>query len=199
METLLKCRFMRIVLHGAQYDYDPNKLLETFQEFQQHLTQITDSDLHYRDKYRSLKSIIEVVEFRTSKPDFIIERGTNLQEFASMALRAMQVELDLLEKQIQYPSLFPKITEPKRRNALHWNHKEYSKTALMSLIVALDYVGACLDSKGDQAPFVAIVQTFEDALNIKLPNHYKTRDELLSQGDKRTKFLRQLLRALGSD
>jgi hypothetical protein len=36
----------------------------------------------------------------------------------------------------------------------------------MSLIVALDYVGACLESKGDQAPFVAIVQTFEDAFNI---------------------------------
>jgi hypothetical protein len=119
METLLKCRFMRIVLHGTQYDYDPNKLLETFQEFQQLLTQIADSDLQYRDKYRSLRSIIEVVEHRTSKPDFIIERGTNLQEFASMALRAMQVELDLLEKQIQYPLLFPKTTESTHRSSLH--------------------------------------------------------------------------------
>ena len=89
MNTILKCRFMRIVLHGSQYDYDPNMLLETFEEFQKCLAQVTDSEQTYPEKYRLLKSTIEVVDLRTSKPDFIVERGVNLQEFASMALRAM--------------------------------------------------------------------------------------------------------------
>lgn len=69
----------------------------------------------------------------------------------------------------------------------------------MSLIVALDSTKACVDTRGNQAPFIAIVNTFEIAFNIKMSNPYKMRDELLNQGDNRVKFIRQLLRALGSN
>ena len=190
---------MRMLLYGTRYDYDSEKLLESYKEFQDKLSQITDGEMPYQDKYRMIKSLYEVVDIKTQRAEYFMERGSNIRDYASIAMRMMQVEIDLLEKQLQNPTLFPQNRPNKVRNTVHWNHKEYSKTALMSLIVALDSVGACLDSKGDQAPFVAIVQTFEDAFNIKLPNHYKTRDELLSQGDKRTKFLRQLLRALGAE
>lgn len=199
MKTILECRLMRMLLHGTRYDYESEKLLDAYKEFHDKISQITDGEMPYQDKYRLIKSIYEVVDIKTQKAEYFVERGSNLRDFSSMTLRMMQVEIDLLEKQLQNPTLFPQNRPNKVRNTVHWNHKEYSKTALMSLIVALDYVGACLDSKGEQAPFVAIVQTFEDALNIKLPNHYKTRDELLSQGDKRTKFLRQLLRAIGAE
>ena len=199
MKNILECRLMRMLLYGTRYDYESEKLLDAYKEFHDKISQITDGEMPYQDKYRLIKSIYEVVDIKTQKAEYFVERGSNLRDFSSMTLRMMQVEIDLLEKQLQNPTLFPQNRPNKVRNTVHWNHKEYSKTALMSLIVALDYVGACLDSKGEQAPFVAIVQTFEDAFNIKLPNHYKTRDELLSQGDKRTKFLRQLLRALGAE
>ena len=108
------------------------------------------------------------------------------------------MELDLLEKQIQYPLLFPKETERRPRSTIYWNHKQFPKTALMSIIVAIDAVAASTDANGNQSSFISIVHTFEAAFNIMLPNPYKMRDELLSQGDNRTKFLKQMLRALGA-
>ena len=198
MKNILECRLMRMLLYGTRYDYESEKLLDAYKEFQDKLSQITDGDMPYQDKYRLIKSIYEVVDIKTQKAEYFIERGSNLRDFSSMTLRMMQVELDLLEKQLQNPTLFPKSMSTKVRNTVYWDTSNFSKAALVSLITAIDNLGVCLDKNGSRASFISIVKMFEESFNIELPYPYKTRDIILGQGDSRLKFLRQLLKALGS-
>lgn len=199
MERILQCRFMRTLLRGQKRDYDPNYLLASYQEFKTLLLSISDDNQNYREKFRTIKSLFELLELNLNSSRFQNERGENIMTFAQMASRQVSVELELLEKQLMYPELFSLNEKTPQLSPLHWNHSAYTKTALMSLIVALDGCNACSDSCGNQASFISIVNTCESAFNIKLPNPYKMRDELLSQGDHRTKFIRQLLKALGSN
>ena len=199
MKTILECRFMRILLYGTRYDYDSEKLLESYKEFQDMLSQITDGEMPYQDKYRILKSLYEAVNIKTQKTEYFIERGSNLRDFVSMALRMMQVEIDLLEKQLQNPTLFPRTRPDKVRNTVYWDTKNFSKAGLVSLITAIDILGVCLDKNGSQASFISIVKMFEESFNVELPQPYKTRDIILGQGESRLKLLRQLLKALGAE
>lgn len=199
MKTILECRFMRILLYGTRYDYDSEKLLESYKEFQDMLSQITDGEMPYQDKYRLIKSLYEAVNIKTQKTEYFIERGSNLRDFVSMALRMMQVEIDLLEKQLQNPTLFPKTRPDKVRNSVYWDTKNFSKAGLVSLITAIDILGICLDKNGSQASFISIVKMFEESFNVELSQPYKTRDIILGQGESRLKLLRQLLKALGAE
>lgn len=199
MKTILECRFMRILLYGTRYDYDSEKLLESYKEFQDKLSQITDGEMPYQDKYRLIKSLYEAVNIKTQKTEYFIERGSNLRDFVSMALRMMQVEIDLLEKQLQNPTLFPKTRPDKVRNTVYWDTKNFSKAGLVSLITAIDILGICLDKNGSQASFISIVKMFEESFNVELSQPYKTRDIILGQGESRLKLLRQLLKALGAE
>ena len=199
MKTILECRFMRILLYGTRYDYDSEKLLESYKEFHDMLSQITDGEMPYQDKYRLIKSLYEAVNIKTQKTEYFIERGSNLRDFVSMALRMMQVEIDLLEKQLQNPTLFPKTRPDKVRNTVYWDTKNFSKAGLVSLITAIDILGICLDKNGSQASFISIVKMFEESFNVELPQPYKTRDIILGQGESRLKLLRQLLKALGAE
>lgn len=199
MKTILECRFMRILLYGTRYDYDSEKLLESYKEFHDMLSQITDGEMPYQDKYRIIKSLYEAVNIKTQKTEYFIERGSNLRDFVSMALRMMQVEIDLLEKQLQNPTLFPKTRPDKVRNTVYWDTKNFSKAGLVSLITAIDILGICLDKNGSQASFISIVKMFEESFNVELPQPYKTRDIILGQGESRLKLLRQLLKALGAE
>lgn len=199
MKTILECRFMRILLYGTRYDYDSEKLLESYKEFHDMLSQITDGEMPYQDKYRLIKSLYEAVNIKTQKTEYFIERGSNLRDFVSMALRMMQVEIDLLEKQLQNPTLFPKIRPDKVRNTVYWDTKNFSKAGLVSLITAIDILGVCLDKNGSQASFISIVKMFEESFNVELSQPYKTRDIILGQGESRLKLLRQLLKALGAE
>lgn len=199
MKTILECRFMRILLYGTRYDYDSEKLLESYKEFHDMLSQITDGEMPYQDKYRLIKSLYEAVNIKTQKTEYFIERGSNLRDFVSMALRMMQVEIDLLEKQLQNPTLFPKTRPDKVRNTVYWDTKNFSKAGLVSLITAIDILGVCLDKNGSQASFISIVKMFEESFNVELSQPYKTRDIILGQGESRLKLLRQLLKALGAE
>ena len=199
MKTILECRFLRILLYGTRYDYDSEKLLESYKEFQDMLSQITDGEMPYQDKYRLIKSLYEAVNIKTQKTEYFIERGSNLRDFVSMALRMMQVEIDLLEKQLQNPTLFPKTRPDKVRNTVYWDTKNFSKAGLVSLITAIDILGICLDKNGSQASFISIVKMFEESFNVELSQPYKTRDIILGQGESRLKLLRQLLKALGAE
>lgn len=199
MKTILECRFMRILLYGTRYDYDSEKLLESYKEFHDMLSQITDGEMPYQDKYRLIKSLYEAVNIKTQKTEYFIERGSNLRDFVSMALRMMQVEIDLLEKQLQNPTLFPKTRPEKVRNTVYWDTKNFSKAGLVSLITAIDILGICLDKNGSQASFISIVKMFEESFNVELSQPYKTRDIILGQGESRLKLLRQLLKALGAE
>ena len=199
MKTILECRFMRILLYGTRYDYDSEKLLESYKEFHDKLSQITDGEMPYQDKYRLIKSLYEAVNIKTQKTEYFIERGSNLRDFVSMALRMMQVEIDLLEKQLQNPTLFPKTRPDKVRNTVYWDTKNFSKAGLVSLITAIDILGICLDKNGSQASFISIVKMFEESFNVELSQPYKTRDIILGQGESRLKLLRQLLKALGAE
>jgi hypothetical protein len=67
MKTILECRFMRILLYGTRYDYDSEKLLESYKEFHDMLSQITDGEMPYQDKYRLIKSLYEAVNIKTQK------------------------------------------------------------------------------------------------------------------------------------
>ena len=199
MKAILECRFMRILLYGTRYDYDSEKLLESYKEFHDMLSQITDGEMPYQDKYRLIKSLYEAVNIKTQKTEYFIERGSNLRDFVSMALRMMQVEIDLLEKQLQNPTLFPKTRPDKVRNTVYWDTKNFSKAGLVSLITAIDILGICLDKNGSQASFISIVKMFEESFNVELSQPYKTRDIILGQGESRLKLLRQLLKALGAE
>ena len=199
MKTILECRFMRILLYGTRYDYDSEKLLESYKEFHDMLSQITDGEMPYQDKYRLIKSLYEAVNIKTQKTEYFIERGSNLRDFESMALRMMQVEIDLLEKQLQNPTLFPTTRPDKVRNTVYWDTKNFSKAGLVSLITAIDILGICLDKNGSQASFISIVKMFEESFNVELSQPYKTRDIILGQGESRLKLLRQLLKALGAE
>ena len=199
MKTILECRFMRILLYGTRYDYDSEKLLESYKEFHDMLSQITDGEMPYQDKYRLIKSLYEAVNIKTQKTEYFIERGSNLRDFVSMALRMMQVEIDLREKQLQNPTLFPKTRPDKVRNTVYWDTKNFSKAGLVSLITAIDILGICLDKNGSQASFISIVKMFEESFNVELSQPYKTRDIILGQGESRLKLLRQLLKALGAE
>ena len=201
MENILKCRFMRILMRGQKHDYDPNYLLSSYQEFKFLLLSISDEEQNYREKFRTMQSLRRTLEMQLQNIKFQNEHGENIKWFATQALNLISVELDLLDKQLQYPVLFtPSVRSAKdQQSPRHWNSSDYTKTALMSLIVAIDNTNACVDASGNQSPFIAIVNTFEVAFNIKFTNPYKMRDELLSQGDNRTKFIKQLLRALGSN
>ena len=190
---------MRILLYGTRYDYDSEKLLESYKEFHDMLSQITDGEMPYQDKYRLIKSLYEAVNIKTQKTEYFIERGSNLRDFVSMALRMMQVEIDLLEKQLQNPTLFPKTRPDKVRNTVYWDTKNFSKAGLVSLITAIDILGVCLDKNGSQASFISIVKMFEESFNVELSQPYKTRDIILGQGESRLKLLRQLLKALGAE
>jgi len=190
---------MRILLYGTRYDYDSEKLLESYKEFHDMLSQITDGEMPYQDKYRLIKSLYEAVNIKTQKTEYFIERGSNLRDFVSMALRMMQVEIDLLEKQLQNPTLFPKTRPDKVRNTVYWDTKNFSKAGLVSLITAIDILGICLDKNGSQASFISIVKMFEESFNVELSQPYKTRDIILGQGESRLKLLRQLLKALGAE
>ena len=190
---------MRMLLYGTRYDYDSEKLLESYKEFHDMLSQITDGEMPYQDKYRLIKSLYEAVNIKTQKTEYFIERGSNLRDFVSMALRMMQVEIDLLEKQLQNPTLFPQARPDKVRNTVYWDTKNFSKAGLVSLITAIDILGVCLDKNGSQASFISIVKMFEESFNVELPQPYKTRDIILGQGESRLKLLRQLLKALGAD
>ena len=118
MKAILECRFMRILLYGTRYDYDSEKLLESYKEFQDKLSQITDGEMPYQDKYRMIKSLYEVVDIKTQRAEYFMERGSNIRDYASIAMRMMQVEIDLLEKQLQNPTLFPKTRPEKVRNTV---------------------------------------------------------------------------------
>lgn len=200
MRTIIECQFMRMLLRGTQYDYDSSKLLDAYYEFQSLLSNITDGDLPYRDKYRAVNAIYEALDIKTQKTDFFVERGSNIRDFASMTMRMMQVEIELLEKQLQNPTLFPAFHPAKKvRKGLYWDTDNFSKTALVSLITAMDSLGVCVDESGVRAPFIALIQLFEECFNVELPQPYKTRDIIMGQGNHRLKFLQQLLKALGSD
>lgn len=201
MNEILECRFMRILLRGKKHDYDPNYLLAAYTDFRSVLLGVSDGDMHYKDKFRTLKSTYEILDLRVQSTQFINERGSHTQTYASLALKQMLVELELLEKQLQYPTLFPatKAAGTRRESPLYWNTENHSKTALISLLTALDAVGACTDSKGNRSPFISIVQEFEHLFNTTIPNAYARRDELLGRGESRVRFIRELLRSLGAE
>ena len=201
MNEILECRFMRMLLRGKKYDYDPNYLLAAYTDFRAIILDVSDGDLNYKHKFRALKSTYEILDLRLHSSQFIDERGYHIQAYASLALKQMSVELELLEKQLQYPTLFPttNTAESKRKSPLYWNTEKHSKTALISLLTALDAVGACTDGNGNRSPFISIVKEFEILFNTTIPNSYARRDELLGRGESRVRFIRELLRSLGAE
>ena len=201
MNTILECRFMRILLKGKKYDYDPNYLLAAYTDFRLMLLSIADGEQQYKEKFRTLKSLHGILDVRLQSSQFTTDHGSHLQAYASLALRLMSVEIELLEKQLQYPTLFPttNTAESKRKSPLYWNTEKHSKTALISLLTALDAVGACTDGNGNRSPFISIVKEFEILFNTTIPNSYARRDELLGRGESRVRFIRELLRSLGAE
>jgi len=190
-----------MLLRGKKYDYDPNYLLAAYTDFRAILLDVSDGDLNYKHKFRALKSTYEILNLRLHSSQFVDERGCHIQAYASLALKQMSVELELLEKQLQYPTLFPttNTAESKRKSPLYWNTEKHSKTALISLLTALDAVGACTDGNGNRSPFISIVKEFEILFNTTIPNSYARRDELLGRGESRVRFIRELLRSLGAE
>lgn len=69
MNEILECRFMRILLRGKKHDYDPNYLLAAYTDFRSVLLGVSDGDMHYKDKFRTLKSTYEIL----NKLEIIIE------------------------------------------------------------------------------------------------------------------------------
>lgn len=200
MNTILECRFMRILLRGKKYDYDPNYLLAAYTDFRLMLLSVADGEQQYKEKFRTLKSLHGILDIRLQSSQFTTDHGSHLQAYASLALRLMSVEIELLEKQLQYPTLFPtQESTSKKASPLYWNTDKFTKTALISLLTALDAVGACKDCNGERSPFITIVNEFEQLLNISIPNAYARRDELLGRGESRVRFIRELLRSLGAD
>ena len=200
MNTILECRFMRILLRGKKYDYDPNYLLAAYTDFRLMLLSVADGEQQYKEKFRTLKSLHGILDVRLQSSQFTTDHGSHLQAYASLALRLMAVEIELLEKQLQYPTLFPtQDSTSKKISPLYWNTDKFTKTALVSLLTALDAVGACRDCNGERSPFITIVNEFEQLFNISIPNAYARRDELLGRGESRVRFIRELLRSLGAD
>ena len=200
MNTILECRFMRILLKGKKYDYDPNYLLAAYTDFRLMLLSVADGEQQYKEKFRTLKSLHGILDVRLQSSQFTTDHGSHLQAYASLALRLMAVEIELLEKQLQYPSLFPtQDSTSKKISPLYWNTDKFTKTSLVSLLTALDAVGACRDCNGERSPFITIVNEFEQLFNISIPNAYARRDELLGRGESRVRFIRELLRSLGAD
>lgn len=69
MNEILECRFMRMLLRGKKYDYDPNYLLAAYTNFRAILLDVSDGDLNYKHKFRAHycpvkagKSVFEIVE-----------------------------------------------------------------------------------------------------------------------------------------
>lgn len=184
METLLKCRFMRTLLRGQKHDYDPNYLLSSYQDFKSLLLSVSDGEHNYRNKFRTIKSLRELLELHIQSERFRNERGTNIQTFASLALRQVSVELDLLEKQLQYPDLFTLTDKSSTRSSssLVWNTKTYTKRDLIELITALTDAGAILSPNGNSIAFATAVKEFASFLNITISTSqaYNERENIKS-------------------
>lgn len=182
METLLKCRFMRSLLRGKKHDYDPNYLLSSYQDFKSLLLSVSDGEPNYRNKFRTIKTLHEVLSFRVENVKFKQDHGANIQAFASMALRQVVVELELLEKQLQYPELFASTASTQQPSPLHWDTSKFTKRDLIELITALEASNAIIDNLGNPISFTQLVESFSHLLNTPFTTKYayKERDYILN-------------------
>ncbi|MBQ3186733.1 MAG: hypothetical protein IJB62_04145 [Alistipes sp.] len=197
METILKCRFMRTLLRGQKHDYDPSYLLASFQDFKSLLLTISDDAHNYRKKFRTLKSLRGLLEIHIQSDKFRNERGENIQAFTTLALKQVSVELDLLEKQLQYPDLFTltdKLSHP-TSSSLVWNTKTYTKRDLIELITALTDAGAILSPNGNSIAFSTAVKEFASFLNITISTSqaYNERDNIKSIKQNPASFTEKLV------
>lgn len=185
MENILKCRFMRTLLRGQKHDYDPNYLLSSYQEFKKLLLSTSDGDQYYREKFRTMQNLHRLLELHISTEKFIIGHGENIKQFAYMAIALVSVEVDLRDKQLQYPSLFTlteKVTNSKKPSEFHWNLEKFTKRDLIELITALEANGAIIDNDGNSISFTRLIEYFAASFSVAIPSKYayKERDYILN-------------------
>lgn len=197
MERIFNSRFMRIVFRGQKCDYDPNYLLTAYTDFKTQLLTVSDDEHNYRGKFRTIKSLRELLELHIKSERFQNERGENIQAFASLALKQVVVELDLLEKQLQYPDLFSLTdkSSSSHMSPLAWNTKSHSKRDLIELITALTDAGAILSSDGNSVAFATIVKEFASFLNVSISTSqaYNERDNIKSIKQNPASFTEKLV------
>ncbi len=110
------------------------------------------------------------------------------------SLKLVQSEKELLERKITNPTLFHN-TNHLLKSELKWS-STFSKRDLIELLAALDAISAITKTNGEILPFSKLVSSAEVFLNIKLPNSYKIRDEVLARKIKASDFLCKLKTAL---
>ncbi len=198
MERIFNSRFIRIVFRGQKRDYDPNYLLTAYTDFKTQLLSVSDDEHNYRGKFRTIKSLRELLELHIQSERFQNERGENIQAFASLALRQVAVELDLLEKQLQYPDLFTLTANSPQPSPLHWNTNKFSKRDLIELASALYASQAVVDNDGRPISFIQLAQGLASTMNIQFPNNtiYNEREYIRSVKRNTTAFISQLASAL---
>ena len=169
MERILQCRFMRTLLRGQKHDYDPNYLLSSYQEFKSLLLSISDDEQNYREKFRTMLSLRKTLESQMQSGKFQNERGENIKWFATQALNQISVELDLLDKQLQYPVLFtPSVRSSKPQpSTLYWNTDKFTKRDLIELVAAMAEIGVILDDKREPLSFTKLIEHISTFFNLQ--------------------------------
>lgn len=170
MERILQCRFMRTLLRGQKHDYDPNYLLSSYQEFKSLLLSISDDEQNYREKFRTMQSLRKILESQMQSSRFQNERGENIKWFATQALNQISVELDLLDKQLQYPVLFTPATRSSKpqTSPLYWNTDKFSKRDLIELVAAMAEIGVILDDKREPLSFTKLIEHISTFFNLQI-------------------------------
>lgn len=161
---------MRTLLRGQKHDYDPNYLLSSYQEFKSLLLSISDDEQNYREKFRTMLSLRKTLESQMQSGKFQNERGENIKWFATQALNQISVELDLLDKQLQYPVLFtPSVRSSKPQpSTLYWNTDKFTKRDLIELVAAMAEIGVILDDKREPLSFTKLIEHISTFFNLQI-------------------------------
>lgn len=120
------------------------------------------------------------------------KKSRELTLIIKRTIKLVQSEKELLERRITNPTLFHNNNHLLKSD-LMWSSK-FSKRDLLELLIALDAISAITKVDGTNAPFVNLVSSFEEFLNIKFPNPYKEREAILARPYKTTDFLNRLKR-----
>ncbi|WP_462431691.1 RteC domain-containing protein [Bacteroides nordii] len=108
------------------------------------------------------------------------------------ALALVNVELELLDKQMMYPKFF--ITENNTSiSDLHLDTNVISYVDIMEVIAGLFYLAGIKTSDGKTVSLNRLTNRFEHFLNFRISDIYKKEEEVLQRlPTKRTGFLDKL-------
>lgn len=198
MWGILNTELYKILSDSSNKHCADAELKKAYKEFVEALIIYLDMESDNIKRIRMLNTI--QVEFATLKAMELSSPTKNETlkiVFMDKLMSLINMELELLYRQMEYPKFFINI-DTGWKSPLYLNHDVIKQVDIMEFICGLFYLkGGITSVDGKEIHFTHLTSAFERLFNIKFSDIYKKEIEVIKRKpDKRTAFLDRMKNAI---